>query len=696
MLDCRPSLRGAVLGPLATLVVGVACGACGGGGEAPTAPGAGGGASPRSLVLALALPALDTLRDGRYEAWLVGADGTHRSLGRFTTGGSRTVELPSAGAAAVEVTVEPPHDTDPGPSEQRLLTGALQNGHAVLSYQGAVTQSDLPLRAAPGQFTMFTPSDNDAFGYPSHEESGVWLFNMAPGATVQRDYYVRMTQLQRGWTYEGWMVRDIDRPGAVWLSYGKFAPDWTGALNTPDDTGWGPFSGVTDYRTARLEDYPGDDWISNPLRLPWVGLPLPLDLRERDGSGALRWTHVVTIEPATDRGEARHDRAAVRAAALRRSVRGAGARRRADRDGAPGPHAAGHGGHPMRRSARPPHARGADAGRADPGRADARRHGARRLPRAAVAGRSGHRRGRRRALAALAARAARRAPAARAAGARERGAGARSGRGPRRAARPRPRPWSATSRAGTSARPRPGIRARCSCSTSTSRCCPTCGIATPVRAARVMALLHVAVVRRAGRHLGREVRLPAAVARATPTRACGRSRTVGDVPSYPNGAGGGGRGGGGRARLALPRRGHARASTRWRAAAGASRVAAGAAYPSRRGGRRRDRPRGGGAGARARARPTAPRRAGPGRRRRRRPLVADAQASSVRSPSIAGAGQLAALGAARRERLPAAAAAGADVRGLRAGPRRAAPVLRRAHACARRRSPATGRPMRRA
>jgi hypothetical protein len=151
---------------------------------------------------------------------------------------------------------------------------------------------------------MFTPSDNDSAGYPSHEEAGVWLFNMSPGETPQRDYYVRVTQLQRGWTYEGWMVRDLGTARAIWLSYGKFIPDWTGALNQPDDTGWGPFSGVTDYRVARLEDFPGDDWISNPLRLPWPSeLTLPLNLREKDAAGALRWTHVVSIEPATDRGE---------------------------------------------------------------------------------------------------------------------------------------------------------------------------------------------------------------------------------------------------------------------------------------------------------------------------------------------------------------------------------------------------------
>ena len=167
-----------------------------------------------------------------------------------------------------------------------------------------MTQGDLALRANPGTFTMFSPSDNSWAGYPSHEESGIWLFNMRPRETPQNDAWVRLTQLQPGWTYEGWMVRDEGAPGAIWLSYGKFVPDWTGAVNQRDDTGWGPFSGVLDFRTDGEEEFPGDDWISNPLNFPFPPtLTLPLNLREQAPGGGSRWTHVITIEPALDRGE---------------------------------------------------------------------------------------------------------------------------------------------------------------------------------------------------------------------------------------------------------------------------------------------------------------------------------------------------------------------------------------------------------
>jgi hypothetical protein len=252
------------------------------------------------------LRALDPVAEGSYEAWLVAPGGTPRSLGRFA--GSADVTLPLSQSVGdgtqMWITVEPPGDNDPSPSAQHLLRGSFSRGHADLSVVGAVTQGTLALRSRPGQFTMFSPSDNAVDGYPSYEEAGVWLFNMQPAATDQQDMWVRLAQLDAGWTYEGWMVHDIGQSTAIWLSYGKFVPDYTGAVNSRDDTGWGPFSGVTNFRTDGEEEFPGDDWISNPLDLPFPKeLSLPLNLRETDAAGKNRWTHVITIEPSWNRGE---------------------------------------------------------------------------------------------------------------------------------------------------------------------------------------------------------------------------------------------------------------------------------------------------------------------------------------------------------------------------------------------------------
>lgn len=288
-------------GLLATLV------ACGGDGSAGSGPG--GGATEASLVVSLqGLVPLDPVTQGHYEAWATDAAGRTISLGILDVadGGAATLRgrFPAAQPASVVITVQRPGDAGT-PSPQRLLQGNWRNGRATLAVEGVLTRGDLPLKQIPGQFTMFSPSDNYKNGYPSFEECGVWLFNMQPRQTPQNDQWVRLTPLTPGWIYEGWMVRDIGAPDAIWLSYGKFLPDASGAVASRDDTGWGPFSGVEDFQTAGEEEYPGDDWFSNPLGFPFPSvLTLPLDLREKDAKGRGRWTHVITIEPITDQGEA--------------------------------------------------------------------------------------------------------------------------------------------------------------------------------------------------------------------------------------------------------------------------------------------------------------------------------------------------------------------------------------------------------
>jgi hypothetical protein len=271
-------------------------------GAAPTAPRIEAGTT--LLLTTVGLPILDPTREGRYEAWVIDGAGRAFSVGSFQPAAEIPLVSPVGGVAAFEVTVEPPGDTDDRPSEQWLLLGTFRGSGADLSIAGAVTQGDLALRKSPGTFTMFSPSNNSWAGYPSNEESGIWLFNVRPRETPQNDSWVRLTQLQSGWTYEGWMVRDFGASDAIWLSYGKFTPDQTGAVNGRDDTGWGPFSGVLDFRTGGEEEFPGDDWISNPLNFPFpAALTLPLNLREQTANGASRWTHIITIEPAVDRGE---------------------------------------------------------------------------------------------------------------------------------------------------------------------------------------------------------------------------------------------------------------------------------------------------------------------------------------------------------------------------------------------------------
>lgn len=279
--------------------------ACGGG----DSPGGTGPAPQARLQLTVnGLVPLDAVKEGRYEVWALDAAGGASSLGALAvtgSAGSLNIAAPSPEPAALLVTVQTPRDPASTPSAHRLLKGDWRGGRATLTVENALTLGNLPLKQQPGQFTMFSPSDNYLNGYPSFEECGVWLFNMAPRLTPQNDMWVRLSPLIPGWTYEGWMVRDYGAADAIWLSYGKFVPDVGGAISSRDDTGWGAYSGVTDFRTAGEEEFPGDDWFSNPLGFPFPSvLRLPLDLREKNASGVSRWTHVITIEPISDKGEA--------------------------------------------------------------------------------------------------------------------------------------------------------------------------------------------------------------------------------------------------------------------------------------------------------------------------------------------------------------------------------------------------------
>ncbi len=296
VLYTRLRRRGAVAVAGCALASSVACG--GGDAAGPAVP------AGATLVLTASLAPLDAARDGSYEAWIIDGAGQAHSAGRFTSAlGEIRFSSPTAGAREFQVSVEPPGDGDDQPSARLLLRGRFTGGRAELTVVDAVTRGGLPLQSTPGTFTMFSPSDNET-GYPSHEEAGVWLFNTRPRETPQNDMWVRLAPLRPAWTYEGWMVRDYGSPNEIWLSYGKFLPDVNGAVSEKDDTGWGPFSGIVNFRTESVENFPGDDWISNPLGFPFPSeLTLPLNLREKNANGELRWTHVISIEPASDLGE---------------------------------------------------------------------------------------------------------------------------------------------------------------------------------------------------------------------------------------------------------------------------------------------------------------------------------------------------------------------------------------------------------
>lgn len=280
--------------------------AAGGCGDTVTAPSVGD-------ELTLSFRNLSTVHpdQGTLEVWVHTASDTV-SVGRLPGSGAAAdagapvpdldFELPLAGATGIFVTVEPPGDANARPSRSVVLAGPISGGRADLVLEGSITDGR-PLQPAPGAHSLFTTSNNAEDGYPSAEAAGLWLFTLTPSRNVHRSREVRVTPLQPGWTYEGWIVSQTEP--RVWISYGKFRPDELGLLSSRDDTGTGPFSGAQDFRNAGVEDVPGEEWTSTEvsdrlgLTLP-ASLDVPLLIDGVDASGKALWHHVITVEPAFD------------------------------------------------------------------------------------------------------------------------------------------------------------------------------------------------------------------------------------------------------------------------------------------------------------------------------------------------------------------------------------------------------------
>lgn len=279
-------------------IAALAAGACG---DSPSGVAAG----SRLEIAFTGLRNLDPATEGSYQAWAYRGSVPH-PLGRLVipADGRVEVEVPEGGVERLVVTVEPPGDTDAVPSAQTLLGGELSGGRGELGVVDYVTRG-LPLNPEPGHHSLFTSSNNVELGYPSYENAGLWMFSVEPQWNAHGTREVKMTPLQPGWVYEGWVVHRKGTPDEVWLPYGKFRPDEHQLLSSRDDDGSGPFSGDEDYRNGGIEDVPGQEWTTNPFGLRVPGdLPLPFALDSVDArTGEAVWTHVITIEPAFDEGE---------------------------------------------------------------------------------------------------------------------------------------------------------------------------------------------------------------------------------------------------------------------------------------------------------------------------------------------------------------------------------------------------------
>jgi len=264
---------------------------------------------PRLTLRLLELPAYDTTVVGPFAVWVLEGNSSPVLLGRFEATGAPldlAFELDRPQPDGVMVTLEPPRRTTSSPSQQRIMGGAFASDLAGLSVVGFLTPN-LNLETVPGAHRLGTFEEVAGRGRLSSSDAGLWLTDPR-GTIADGTAYLSLTPLTPGWIYEGWVVRDWHSASEVWLSYGKFSPDSLRQVRSRDDTGPGPFSGSADYVEVWPQDVvvPGDDWLSNPMDLVLpTGVTLPLDLNGCEACGEpSRWTHLISVEPSTDQGEA--------------------------------------------------------------------------------------------------------------------------------------------------------------------------------------------------------------------------------------------------------------------------------------------------------------------------------------------------------------------------------------------------------
>lgn len=278
--------------------------------------------SPGATV-ELSFEGVDRLEEGGYRAWVVGGAGDTSLLGTFRGGpeAGLEAELPVDDPTEILVDVRPPNGGESGPGPYLLMGGPVEGSTAELSIHGYLTTGrQIGLEEDPGTHVLFTPSDNSFRGYPSYEDGGIWVFNIAAQGKPkndedicrdyndENDFFLDFAPLSEGWSYEGWAVRDHGTGASVWLSYGRFAVNEYGKADNRDNTGLGPLSGKEDFDDgplARAHCFPGDDWVMNPygVDVP-ADLEVPLDLNgDAEGGVESRWSHVITVEPEWEREE---------------------------------------------------------------------------------------------------------------------------------------------------------------------------------------------------------------------------------------------------------------------------------------------------------------------------------------------------------------------------------------------------------
>ena len=227
--------------------------------------------TPVNSTLTVNLTGLENLgTDYKYEGWVI-VDGAPVSTGLFTVDDSgipsqtafsvNTVQL--AAATKFVLSIEPTVDTDPAPSNTKILAGDFSGNNASVNSNIVADFS-----SAAGTYILATPTD----GTNNNEFSGVWFLDNSSGSAVTG---LTLPALAPGWKYEGWAVIN-----GTPVSTGTFID----ASMADENAATSPFKG----NMGNGPGYPGEDYIQNAP----AGLTFPTDLKGM--------TIVVSVEPFPD------------------------------------------------------------------------------------------------------------------------------------------------------------------------------------------------------------------------------------------------------------------------------------------------------------------------------------------------------------------------------------------------------------
>ena len=206
----------------------------------------------------------------QYEGWII-VDGAPVSTGTFTvaengTLSQSTFQIDAAmldAATTFVLSIEPIPDSDPAPSNIKILGGDFSGSQASVSVSHGAALGD-DFSSATGTVILATPTTETT----EDELSGIWFLDLSSGMPATG---LSLPTLPANWKYEGWAVID-GQP----VTSGTFT-----AVDTADDAA--PFSGP-----GMGPSFPGEDYVANAPSM----VTLPTNLSGK--------TLVISIEPSPD------------------------------------------------------------------------------------------------------------------------------------------------------------------------------------------------------------------------------------------------------------------------------------------------------------------------------------------------------------------------------------------------------------